>query len=416
MERRLVRALLALCLLAAAGYGGWYYAYWRNRAWTDDANVEGSLVVVSSRVPGPVARVLIRDNQEVREGQLLVEIDPRDYEIRVEQARAAVAMAAAEERGARTEVPWSRDATASRVRQARATREGARVAIEVGRAQVAEARARLEGRRAAVAAARADAAVAEATLDKARMDLDRISRLVSQGLVSRQEHDTAQIGQRTAQAALEASRRRLTQAEREADQAEAELRTRTLGVEQARRRAEEAEALLAEAESQRAQVPVKEAGAGRAAAALQQAQADLAAAELQLAKTRLRAPADGVVAKKTVEPGQMVQPGQPLMAIVPIHGVWVVANFKETQLTRVRPGQRAVVRVDTVPDRVFGGTVESISAGTGARFSLLPPENATGNWVKVVQRVPVKIILDDYYANPHLLRPGMSASVTVELR
>ena len=104
------------------------------------------------------------------------------------------------------------------------------------------------------------------------------------------------------------------------------------------------------------------------------------------------------------------------MAIVPIHGVWVVANFKETHLTRVRPGQRAIVRVDTFPDRVFGGTVESISAGTGARFSLLPPENATGNWVKVVQRVPVKIILDDYHANPHLLRPGMSATVTVELR
>ncbi|MBI2467566.1 MAG: HlyD family secretion protein, partial [Candidatus Rokubacteria bacterium] len=239
---------------------------------------------------------------------------------------------------------------------------------------------------------------------------------VAQGLVSQQEHDTARIAHRTAQAALDASRRRFAQAEREAEQAEAEVRARQLAVEQARRRTEETDAAVREAEAQQAQVPVKEAGAGRAAAALEQAGADLAAAELQLAKTRIRAPVDGVVSKKTVEPGQLVQPGQPLMAVVPLHGVWVVANFKETQLTRLRPGQRATVRVDTFPDRVFHGTVESISAGTGARFSLLPPENATGNWVKVVQRVPVKIVLDDRHSNPHLLRPGMSASVTVDLR
>src|SRR5206468_9215833 len=114
--------------------------------------------------------------------------------------------------------------------------------------------------------------------------------------------------------------------------------------------------------------------------------------------------------------GQFVQPGQPLLAVVPLHDVWVVANFKETQLARVRPGQRTAVAIDTFPDRVFHGTVESISAGTGSRFSLLPPENATGNWVKVVQRVPVKILLDGYKANPHVLRPGMSASVTIDVR
>jgi membrane fusion protein (multidrug efflux system) len=162
-------------------------------------------------------------------------------------------------------------------------------------------------------------------------------------------------------------------------------------------------------------VPVKEAGAGRATAAVEQAEADLAAAELALAKTRLRAPADGVVSKKSVEVGQLVQAGQPLMAVVPLHGVWVVANFKETQVARLRLGQRVTVAVDTFPDRVFHGSVESISAGTGSRFSLLPPENATGNWVKVVQRVPVKIVLDGYKANPHILRPGMSATVTVRL-
>jgi membrane fusion protein (multidrug efflux system) len=150
---------------------------------------------------------------------------------------------------------------------------------------------------------------------------------------------------------------------------------------------------------------------------LKSAQADLAVAELNLEHTVVRAPIDGVVAKRSVEIGQIVQPGQPLLALVPLHDVWVVANFKETQLTRIRPGQPAEVRIDTFPGLVFKGSVHSISAGTGSRFSLLPPENATGNWVKVVQRVPVKILLDGKaVGNPQPLRAGMSAVVTVRLK
>jgi membrane fusion protein, multidrug efflux system len=416
MRRRLVPLAVALALLASAAYGVWRYVEARARVSTDDASVEASVTIVSARVPGPVATVLVGDNEEVREGQLLVEIDPRDYEIRVQQARAALAMAAASASAARTEVPLTRETSASRIDQARAAVDGARVAVEMGRAQVAETRARLEGRRAAVAAAEADAAVAEATLDKARRDLERMARLAAQGLVSAQDHDAAQMADRAGAAALEATRRRLAQAEREVEQVAAEVRTRELGADQAQRRAQEAEALLAEAVSQRAQVPMKEAGAGRAAASVQQAEADLAAADLQLAKTRVRAPVDGIVSKKSVEPGQLVQAGQPLLAVVPLHGVWVVANFKETQVARIRPGQTAAVAIDTFPDRVYQGTVDSISAGTGSRFSLLPPENATGNWVKVVQRVPVKILLDGYKPNPHILRPGMSATVSIEIR
>jgi membrane fusion protein (multidrug efflux system) len=415
VTRPLVRILLAVAVLGLGAGGVWYYVYSRHHVWTDDAQVEAAVVVVAARVPGPVARILVRDNEDVREGQVILEIDPRDYEIRVDQARAALAMAVASAQAARTEVPLTRETFESRIQQSRAALEAARVAVEVGRAQVAEARARLEGRRAAIAAAQADANAAEATLDRSRREHERMARLVAQGLISVQEHDTAETAERTAAAVLEATRRRLAQAEREAEQAAAEQRTRELGVQQAGRRAREAEAQLAEAESQRAQVPVKEAGAGRATAAVEQAEADLAAAELALAKTRLRAPADGVVSKKSVEVGQLVQAGQPLMAVVPLHGVWVVANFKETQVARLRLGQRVTVSVDTFPDRVFHGSVESISAGTGSRFSLLPPENATGNWVKVVQRVPVKILLDGYKANPHILRPGMSATVTVRL-
>jgi membrane fusion protein (multidrug efflux system) len=415
MSRLSVRLTAVVGLLAVAA-GVWYYVVSRHRVTTDDAHVEGSVVIVSARVPGPVARVLARDNQEVKEGELLAEIDPRDYEIRVQQSRAALAMAEADERAARTEVPMTRETSASRIEQMQASMDAARVAVEMGRAQVAETRARVEGRQAAVAAARADAAVAEAALDKARRDLERMARLAAQGLVSTQEHDAAQTADRAAAATLEATRRRLAQAEREAEQAAAEVRTRELSADQAERRAREAQALLAEAQSNRAQVPMKEAGAGRAAASVEQARADLAAAELQLAKTRLVAPITGVVSKKTVEPGQTVQAGQPLLAVVPLHGIWVVANFKETQVGEIRPGQRVTVSIDTFPDRKFSGVVDSISAGTGSRFSLLPPENATGNWVKVVQRVPVKVLLDGYRPNPHILRPGMSATVTVHLR
>jgi membrane fusion protein (multidrug efflux system) len=415
MSRRAVRVVLAVAALGLAAGGVWYYVYTRHQVSTDDAQVEASVVVVAARVAGPVTRVLVRDNEDVQEGQVIVEIDPRDYEIRVDQARAALAMAVASERAAQTEVPLTRETSESRIRQSRAAVEQARVAVDVGRAQVAEARARLEGRRAAVAAAEADTTAAEAMLDRARRDNERMARLLTQGLVSVADHDTAQTTERTAAAGLEAVRRRLSQAEREAEQAAAEERTRGLSVQQAERRAREVEALLAESESQRAQVPMKEAGAGRATAGVEQAQADLAAAELALAKTKVRAPLNGVIAKKSVEVGQLVQAGQPLMAVVPLHGVWVVANFKETQVARLRAGQRATVAVDTFPDRVFHGSIESISAGTGSRFSLLPPENATGNWVKVVQRVPVKIVLDGYKANPHILRPGMSASVTVRV-
>jgi membrane fusion protein (multidrug efflux system) len=416
MTRRLLPVGVALAVLAAIAYGGWAWVDARHRVTTDDAHVEGTIVTISARVPGPVARVHVRDNEDVQSGQLLVEIDPRDHQIRVDQARAALAMATAEARGARSEVPLARESTESRLQQARAAVAAARAAVDVSGAEADEARARAESRRAAVAAAQADVALAESVAERTRLDLERASRLVTQGLIAAQEHDAARTGARSALATLDAVRRRLGQAERDADAADVETRRRAFSVQQAERRVEEAEAMMADASSQQAQVPVKEAAAGRAGASVEQAQAELAAAELQLAKTRIVAPLSGTIAKKTVEPGQMVQVGQPLLAIVPLESVWVVANFKETQVGRVRPGQAATILVDTFPDRVFRGRVDSISAGTGARFSLLPPENASGNWVKVVQRVPVKIVLEEYRANPHLLRAGMSATVTIDVR
>ena len=415
-RRRLLPIGITLAVLAGAAYGVWAWLAARHQVSTEDAYVEGAVVTVSARVPGPVARVHVRDNEDVRAGQLLVELDPRDAQIRVEQARATVAMATAEARGARSEVPLARESTESRLQQARATLAAARVAVDVGRAEADEARARAESRRAATAAAEAEVALAESTADRTQLDLDRASRLAAGGLIAQQEHDGARTSHRGAVATLEAARRRLVQTERDTEAADAEIRRRALSVQQAERRVDEAEALVGDAQSQQTQVPVKEAAAGRASASLDQAQAELAAAEFQLAKTRIAAPVAGMVSKKTVEPGQMVQVGQPLLAIVPLEGVWVVANLKETQVGRVRAGQPVTVRVDTFPGRVFLGRVDSISAGTGSRFSLLPPENAGGNWIKVVQRVPVKILLEGYHANPHLLRAGLSVVVTIDIR
>ena len=194
------------------------------------------------------------------------------------------------------------------------------------------------------------------------------------------------------------------------------ISTKRLAVEQATKRVAEVRGSVARTEGQLQQTGVKEAEASRAEASLEQAKADLAMADLQLEYTEVRAPIDGVVAKKTVELGQVAQVGQPLLAIVPLHGVWIVANFKETQLARMRPGMRAEIAVDGVPGRVFVGTLNSLSAGTGARFSLLPPENATGNWVKVVQRIPVKILLDQKELRDSPLRTGMSCVVTIRVK
>jgi membrane fusion protein, multidrug efflux system len=241
--------------------------------------------------------------------------------------------------------------------------------------------------------------------------------LMKNDYVSRREFDDATAALEVADATLEAVRRRLSSLEKEIQQTEAEVASRVLGTEQARQRVAEVRGTLARAESQQQTVSVKMAELARAEALLRSTQADLAVAELNLEHCVVRAPIDGVVSKRSVEVGQIVQPGQPLLALVPLNDVWVIANFKETQLTRIRPGQRAEVRVDSFPGVAFVGAVNSISAGTGSRFSLLPPENATGNWVKVVQRVPVKILLEAKAdGNPQALRAGMSAVVTVRLK
>ena len=415
--RRLVLVLAGVAALAAIVWGAavWYRS--STRISTDDAYVEGVIAPVSAKVSGHIVEMNVRDNQAVKRGDLLLRVDPRDFEARGAQARAAVAVAEANLRAARSEVPLARDVTRAQTDEARANFEGSVVSVKSGEANVAESRARLEARRAAVGAVTAEVAAAESTVRKTRLEIERMRQLMKNDYVSRREHDDAQAAYENAVAMHEATRRRLAQTEQEVQQADAELAARLHAVDVAKQKVVEARGTVARAEGQQGQVTVKQAEVARAEATLKQAQAELAVAELQLAYTEVRAPADGVVSKRTVEIGQVVQSGQPLLAIVPLHEVWVLANFKETQLARVHPGMRADVEIDGFPGKIFHGTVDSLSAGTGARFSLLPPENATGNWVKVVQRVPVKILLEQKeVGNPQPLRAGMSAAVTIRLR
>jgi membrane fusion protein (multidrug efflux system) len=285
-------------------------------------------------------------------------------------------------------------------------------------------RAAAHARRAALASAVAERDRMLAFKERADSDLARARELANRELVARQFVDHAEVEARGATAQLVAADERVTQARRDLETAEADARVREsgfepqqIGLRTAEARTVEAGAQAIQAEALTQEVRVREAERDLAQAQLREAEADLSLALLNVEHTEIRAPIAGVVTRKSVEVGQVVQGGQLMLIVVALHDVWIVANFKETQLRRMRPGVRADVVIDSFPDRVLRGSVESISAGTGSRFSLLPPENATGNWVKVVQRVPVKVVFDTRETgNPHTLRPGMSAAVTVHLR
>jgi membrane fusion protein (multidrug efflux system) len=414
-------ALVAVTGILWAGYA-WYRA--RQTVFTDDAYVEGTMAQVSAKVPGQITEVLVRDNEAVATGQVVARLDARDYRARVDQARAAVLIAERRHRAAGERVALGRGMAASQHAQARAAGMRADAARQSAVRVLESSRAVVEARRAALASAVAERDRALAFKERADADLTRARELFGKELVARQFVDHAEAEARGATAQLTAAQERVTQARRDLETAEADARMRETGFEPqqiglrtAEARSVEARAQAIQAEALTQEVRVREAERDLAQAQLREAEADLSLALLNLEYTEVRAPIAGVVTRKSVEVGQVVQGGQPLLMVVALHDVWVVANFKETQLRRMRPGVRADVVIDSFPDRVLRGSVESISAGTGSRFSLLPPENATGNWVKVVQRIPVKVVLDTRAnANPHTLRPGMSAAVTVHLR
>jgi len=415
-RRAVALAFLGVVVVVVGVYGVRIWRYWDRHVSTDDAFVEAHVSPVSSRVRGTVVEVLVRDNQEVPAGAPLVRLDPRDLEMKVHQARAALATAASNLRTAAAGVPMTDESTRSQVALAEATAAGAALGIDSVRRVIDERRSRLLARRAAVQATTADVTARQADFDRAGLDRGRMHELLDRGLVSRQEFDHAESAFKMAGAALEAARRRLDGARAEVAQAEAEVASQEVALAQAGRQREAAEAGLGDARSRRGEVTVRSAEAASAEARMAEARAALQEAELNLEYVTILAPVAGRVTRRTVEVGQVVQPGQPLLAVVDAGNVWVIANYKETQLTHVRPGQRAAISVDTHPGLVLQGRVDSIQSGTGSRFSILPPQNASGNFVKVVQRIPVKLVLEPGQNGHALLVPGMSVVPVIELR
>jgi len=415
-RRAVALAFLGVVVVVVGVYGVRVWRYWDRHVSTDDAFVEAHVSPVSSRVRGTVVEVFVRDNQEVPAGAPLVRLDPRDLEMKVHQARAALTTAASNLRTAAAGVPMTDESTRSQVALAEATAAGAALGIDGVRRVIDERRSRLLARRAAVQAATADVAARQADFDRAGLDRGRMQELLGRELVSRQEFDHADSAFRMAGAALEAARQRLDGTRAEVAQAEAELATQEVVLAQAGRQREAAEAGLGDARSRRGEVTIRTAEAASARARMAEARAALQEAELNLEYATILAPVAGRVTRRTVEVGQVVQPGQPLLAVVDAGNVWVIANYKETQLTHVRPGQRAAISVDTHPGLVLQGRVDSIQSGTGSRFSILPPQNASGNFVKVVQRIPVKLVLEPGQNGHALLVPGMSVVPVIELR
>jgi membrane fusion protein (multidrug efflux system) len=397
-------------------YGLRLWQYYQMHESTDNAAVVGELIPISARVNGTVLSVHVEDHQHVVAEQVLAQLDPRDLTTRVKQAEVAVAVATARLHRETLEVPLAQDSISSTTARARAVLLAAQSALREAQQRVQEVQARLRMRHAAMATAHAEVDMWSARLDTARLTFMRLHQLLQDGLVARQHFDEAEGTLRVRQAEQRAGQEKLVQAQSEVERTHVELRLQQQAVEQAQAHVADAQAQLEGSQAQHQNVGIKQAQVQVAQSLLQQAQAELEAAQLQLADTTLRAPVAGVVTRKRLEPGQTVQAGRAVLTIVPLQAVWVEANFKETQLQRLRLGQPATVQVDAYGGQVLTGTVASISPGTGAIFSLLPPENATGNFVKVVQRVPVKIALDTPLQHSPLLRPGMSALVTVATR
>jgi len=394
-----VRRFLMIGGIAALALVVGLFFYFHDRESTDDAQVDGHITPVASKIYGRVAEVLVLDNQPVKAGQILVKIDPRDYQAALDQAKAQLALAEADAQSAGVDVPRTRENVASGTSSADAQLLGAQASLAMAQSTYEQAQT-------------ADLAYAQANIDKskanselAKADLARYKPLLDKAEISQQQYDAAKANADATASSLKADQEKLSQAQRNIDIAKAQVAA-------AQARVEQAKAGVASAHADTKQVNMRAADAQGKAAKVQEMRAAVEAATLNLSYTQLVAPVDGVVTHKQVEPGQIVQQGQELMVVVPLQDVWVTANFKETQLRNMKPGQKAEVHVDTY-GKTFEGHVDSIAGATGAVLSLLPPENATGNYVKVVQRIPVKIIVDKISPDVAVLRPGMNVDATV---
>ena len=381
------RIVLVIAVIVLLVVGLFIYRYVTSYESTDDAQVDGHVNSISARISGHVVKLNVQDNQFVQGGTVLVEIDPTDYRVALERAKADFEDARALAIAAGVDVPITLVSTTSQLSSAQAEADSTRAGIQAARQQSEAAKAQLQQ--------------AEANNVKAQNDVGRYRQLVDKQEISQQQYDQAVAAARAGDAAVEAARANADAALQQVSQAQSKLA--------------QAEANWRNANTAPKQMTAMRAKAASAEAEVQRKKADLDQAQLNLQYTKIVAPVAGVVSDRTVEVGQNVVPGQELMKVIPLDDIWITANFKETQLRNIRVSQPVTVDVDA-NGRKYKGKVDSIAGASGARFSLLPPENATGNYVKVVQRIPVKIVLEPGENQDHQLRPGMSVVPKVWIR
>jgi membrane fusion protein (multidrug efflux system) len=373
-----------------------------NSITTDDAQVDGYITTVAPRISGDVVKLWVNDNQEVHAGDPLIDIDPRDYEAAHDQAKAAYDVAMAEAQSAKVNISLTRETTAS-------TKESSANQRLVSQADLIRSRTVYQQSATALLdVAKANLEAKRATNERAQADLKRYRPLLVTDDVSHFQFDAVEAAARVAENEFLAAEQQVLSAEDSVEIA----KTQTAAAEHQLGRSE---AELKESEAQLKQVPIREAQYQSALAAVERTRATEEEAALQLSYTHVVAPVSGQVTQRTVEVGQYVSPGQLLLTLVPLDSVYVTANFKETKLAHVRPGQRATITADMYGRQKFEGVVDSLAGATGSRQALLPPQNATGNFVKVVQRIPVKILIQRTAQTDAVLRPGMNVEVTIHV-
>lgn len=415
--------IIAVIIIVGLITGIPYYLYKISHISTDDAFIEGHITSLSSRVTGHVWKLYVNDNQVVKEGDIILELDPRDYQAKAQQASAALAAAQSQSESASINVALTEITAYASLADANAYLEYAQAAMNTADAKLAVMKSELAQEQENVNVAKSsyeqsqfEVQAMQALYDRDETDLRRNQQMYDTNSITKQELDHAIANAKVSSANLEASKKNVDVVKAKVLQAESALQTAKDNVTQQRsayseQRAnvKEAQAMLEAAKAAPQKVSYSKAQMKAAAAAVQQAQAALEQAKLELSYVKVYAPVSGRITNKSVEPGDYVVPGQTLMSIVPAN-IYITANYKETELTHMKPGQQVKISIDAFPGVTFRGYVESIQAGSGAAFSLLPPENATGNYIKVVQRIPVKIV---FYDQPDLdiyyIVPGMSA-------
>lgn len=421
--------IMLVVVIGGALYGVHEYQLSLTREVTDNAQVQANITQIGPRVRGQVTEVMVKDNQQVKKGDLLFRLDPTDYRTQVEQSESQVAVATNALKQAELKVNLLQATS-----QANVDQSGSSVSATVSQVRSAsqginEAQARADQMDSNIAAAQAGVAQARAQLDAAKAEARRLTndkiryeQLYAKREVSAQQTEAARTAAIQADAKVEAASQAVKAAQAQVDNARAARRVATEAVDKARAMENEmqahvgeAQGRLRQAEAGRLEVAVAQQAVKEAQAKLVTAQANLKEAKQNLEYTEVHAPSDGRITHKNIEVGQFVQAGSPVLALVDESDVWVIANYKETQMEKFKPGLKVSIKVDTYPDHELEGEIQSIQAGTGAVFSLLPPENASGNFVKVVQRIPVKITIPPEEQKKAALRPGMSVETTVWL-